>query len=227
MSFEGQSSPPISHQIKIMTYQFIFQLRVGDLVLLDGDQGKGFFSRLKSQLDTVLTFSPVHYFFFAEAPNDESVNELLVPPAGFDFLANIFGNRSHQKEGASSHRMSYIKHMGVKETLYHHMNADMVIATGSSFPLVAVTVSSKVCGHLDDASSGSSTIFPPYTRSCFFQPVVLFTKSKEGGFYPSQMRADYAMIGDDGTILSPTIAELSAQTLMRFLEVHDKEVPYG
>jgi hypothetical protein len=36
--------------------------------------------------------------------------------------------------------------MDVKDTLYHHMNADMVIATGSSFPLVAVTVSSKVRG---------------------------------------------------------------------------------
>lgn len=130
------------------------------MVLLDGDKGKGFFTRLKSQLDTVLTFSPVHYFFFAEAPNDEMVNELLVPPPGFAFLADIFGNRSHRNEGVFSQRMSYIKNMGVKETLYHHMNADMVIATGSSFPLVAVTVSSKVCGHLYVACSGSY-IFSP------------------------------------------------------------------
>ena len=41
------------------------------------------------------------------------------------------------------------------------------------------------------------------------------------------MRADYALIGDDGTVLAPTIAELSAHALMRFLEVHEKNVPYG
>lgn len=41
------------------------------------------------------------------------------------------------------------------------------------------------------------------------------------------MRADYALIGDDGTILAPTLPELSAHALMRFLEVHEKHVPYG
>jgi len=114
------------------------------VVLFDGDRGKDFFTKLKSQLDKVLIFSPVHYFFFVEAPYDELVNEPAVPPTGFAFLADIFEDRSHGNEGAFSQRKSYIKHMGVKESLYHYMNADMVIATGSSFPLVAVTVSSKV-----------------------------------------------------------------------------------
>lgn len=80
--------------------------------------------------------------------------------------------------------------------------------------------------HEDLANSGSLVVSQSYTYFYCFQPVVLFTKSKEGGFYPSQMRGDYAMIGDDGAITSPTIAELSAQALMRFLEVHEKRVPY-
>jgi len=114
---------------------------VGDVVLFDGDQGKTFFTRLKAQLDTVLTFAPVHYFFFAETPDHKEVNENVAPPPGFSFLADIFEN-----ESAFPERISFIKHMDVKDTLYHHMNADMVIVTGSSFPLVALTVSSKVCG---------------------------------------------------------------------------------
>ena len=69
--------------------------------------------------------------------------------------------------------------------------------------------------------------FPSYMHPCVPQPVVLFSKSKEGDFYPTQMRADYALIGDDGTILVPTCAELAAHALMRFLEVHEKRVPYG
>ena len=119
---------------------------MGDVVLFDGDQGKKFFTRLKSELDTMLTFSPVHYFFFAEAPDHKKINDCLFPPPGFSFLADIFGRRSHGNESAFPERISFIKHMDVKDTLYHHMNADMVIATGSSFPLVAVTVSSKVRG---------------------------------------------------------------------------------
>ena len=116
------------------------------MVLRDGDQGQIFFAKLKSQLDTILTFAPVHYFFFAEAPNDEEVNNRLVPPPGFAFLADMFSRRTHENDGISPQQVSFIKQMGVKDTLYHHMNADMVIATGSSFPLVAVTVSSKVRG---------------------------------------------------------------------------------
>ena len=207
---------------------------MGDVVLLDGDQGKKFFTRLKSQLDIILTFSPVHYFFFAEAPNHKEVNDRLVPPPGFSFLVDVFGRRSHGNESAFPERISFIKHMDVKDTLYHHMNADMVIATGSSFPLVAFTVSSKVsddfaCCRMACLSLTYSLIFSPpfYMHPCFSQPVVLFSKSKEGDFYPTQMRADYALVGDDGTILSPTIAELSAHALMRFLEVHEKTVPYG
>lgn len=114
------------------------------MVLFGGDQGQKFFCRLKGQLDTILTFSPVHYVFFAEAPNNKDVNDQLVPPPGFAFLADIFGRTSHGNEGAFPQQVSFVKHMDVKETLYHLMNADMVIATGSSFPLVAVTVSSKV-----------------------------------------------------------------------------------
>jgi hypothetical protein len=58
------------------------------------------------------------------------------------------------------------------------------------------------------------------------QPILLFTRSKEGGFYPTQMRSDYARVEETGEILRPTLSELAAHVLTRYLEVHDKRVPY-
>lgn len=58
------------------------------------------------------------------------------------------------------------------------------------------------------------------------QPILLFTRSKEGGFYPTQMRSDYASVEETGEILRPTLSELAAQVMIRYLEVHDKDAPY-
>jgi hypothetical protein len=41
-------------------------------------------------------------------------------------------------------RVSYVNNMNVKSTLYHQMNADMIVTTGSSFAFVAPTISNKV-----------------------------------------------------------------------------------
>ena len=41
-------------------------------------------------------------------------------------------------------RVSYVNNMNVKSTLYHQMNADRIVTTGSSFAFVAPTISNKV-----------------------------------------------------------------------------------
>lgn len=73
------------------------------------------------------------------------------------------------------------------------------------------------------STSTTLLVLPPqYTP----QPLLLFTRSKEGGFYPTQMRSDYASVEETGNILQPTLSELAAQVLTRFLEVHEKDAPY-
>lgn len=135
------------------------QIRVGDIALLAEDKGgPTFFTNLKQELDVVLsTLFPVHYYFFAEVPANATTSESQItpPPPGFEFLSEIFqdqdekgnvGGNEKDQRGSTQHlqRVSFISHMDAKATLYHQMNADMVITTGSSFPLVGVTVSPKV-----------------------------------------------------------------------------------
>lgn len=121
------------------------QLRSGDITLMSGEQGHRFFMRLKEQLEVVLKGFRVHYHFFVEVPSDEDhVSDPQVPPKEFPFLRDVFQSPRAQNRDESVERVSYIKNMDVKATLYHQMNADMIITTGSSFPLLAATVSPKV-----------------------------------------------------------------------------------
>lgn len=109
---------------------------------MSGEKGKRFFERLKSQLDIVLKDFRVHYYFFVEVPNDErGIHDDQVAPSDFPFLGYIFGALS---ESNRPERASFVKNMDVKATLYHQMSADMLVTTGSSFPLLAATVSPKV-----------------------------------------------------------------------------------
>jgi len=55
---------------------------------------------------------------------------------------------------------------------------------------------------------------------------VLFGRPKEGDFYPTQLRDDYALVDDDGTIIQPSLSELRGRVLRRHAEIHDKTVPY-
>lgn len=103
------------------------QLRVGDIVL-HGDSVM-YFEKLKQQLDLVLTDFPVHYYFIAERPG------LVGQP--FPFLNGIFAT-------PEASRVTYLNDLDVKTSLFHMMNADMLITTGSSFPLIASTISAKV-----------------------------------------------------------------------------------
>lgn len=230
------------------------------MTLLGKDKGGlEFFTKLKSQLDAVLSSTfPVHFYFFAEAPNTRSAQQdygkekkggkgegavdkvrkegvwwrltfratgerrqarissapppdaLLSPtpqtnavfgeaPQAFAFLRDIF----QQPPDLPIHkpqRVSFVNDLGVPATVLHQMNADMVVTTGSSFPLVAVTASPK--------------------------PVVLYGKPKEGGFFEATIRPDYALVGDDGVIFRPSLSELQARVVVRYAEVHDKTVPY-
>lgn len=65
-----------------------------------------------------------------------------------------------------------------------------------------------------------------YTTQHTPQPVVVFSKTKEGGFFPATIRPDYALLNDTGLIFEPTLSELRARVLIRYAEVHDKVVPY-
>lgn len=110
---------------------------------MSGEKGQRFFGRLKSQLNVVLKDFRVHYYFFVEVPkNERHINDDQVAPRDFPFLGDIFGASS--ENFTRSERVSFIKNMDVKATLYHQMNADMLVTTGSSFPLLAATVSPKV-----------------------------------------------------------------------------------
>ena len=71
------------------------------------------------------------------------------PPKAFLFLRDIFQQPPAPPALALAspfkpQRVSFVNDLDVKATIYHQMNADMVVATGSSFPFVAVTVSPKV-----------------------------------------------------------------------------------
>lgn len=72
------------------------------------------------------------------------------PPRSFAFLRDIFQKppapikANKAAKAAKPQRVSFVNDLDVKATIYHQMNADMVVATGSSFPFVAVTVSPKV-----------------------------------------------------------------------------------
>ena len=106
---------------------------------MSGERGRHFFARLKSQLDVVLQNFRVHYYFFAEVPQKKSSShDEQAAPEAFGFLNDIFLAHRHDL------RASYIKNMDVRRTLFQHMNADMIITTGSSFPLLAATISPKV-----------------------------------------------------------------------------------
>jgi len=51
---------------------------------------------------------------------------------------------SQDNETLIPQAVSYHHNLGVQATLYNLMNADMVVTTGSSFPLVAIQASPKV-----------------------------------------------------------------------------------
>ena len=106
------------------------KLRVGDINLHSSDSGH--FEHLQNELHDVLSEWHVHYYFISEAPQ-KGDNEPV-----FTFLPDVF------KEDETV-KVSFLDHMDVPTSLFHMMNADMLVSTGSSFPHIAAMISPKVC----------------------------------------------------------------------------------
>ena len=142
------------HNTRISLYGHPLKLRTGDITLLAKKSGGlDFFARLKAQLDHILSSHfPAHYYFFAEAPDGYASprwdgNVFGEPPAAFSFFKELYRNTkasNSDKDGQHPYRVSFLNNIDVKTTVYHQMNADMVVTTGSSFPLVALTAYPKV-----------------------------------------------------------------------------------
>jgi len=68
----------------------LIQIRVGDIILHGGEDGKAYFTKIKEQLDLLLSDFPVHYHFFAEdQPEGGEESNLLAAPKGFEFLNQV------------------------------------------------------------------------------------------------------------------------------------------
>jgi hypothetical protein len=67
----------------------------------------------------------VHYYVFAECK--------ICPPPGFEFLREILPTES----------TDYVSDMNPEDTMYHFVNANILIETGSSFPSMAKIASPK------------------------------------------------------------------------------------
>jgi hypothetical protein len=110
-------------------YTVTVHIRTGDIHL--HDDASAYFQRLREQLDFYLGGFKVHYVIIAEAPDKGD------SPA-FDFIGDIFVNKPPRV------KVSHLNQMTALESLFHMMNADMLVTTGSSFPYIAVAVSPKV-----------------------------------------------------------------------------------
>lgn len=146
-------------------YNVVVHLRVGDMVLhgsyADSNPfrnrdpalqnhnatGYAYYSRLKGELDQVLSeFDRIHYIFISREPERGEVGA----PEEMPFFDEIYGPSSDTNADAdagddtgASVRVSYLNDLDPRESLYHMMNADMLVSPGSSFPAIAATLSPK------------------------------------------------------------------------------------
>lgn len=59
------------------------------------------------------------------------------------------------------------------------------------------------------------------------QPLVVYSKPKEGGFFLTNLRPEYVLVNENGTIFEPpSLSEVKARAVVRYAEVHDRVVPY-
>jgi len=108
--------------------------------------------------------------------------------------------------------------MDVRSTLYHFMDADMLVLTGSSFPYMAALVTPK--------------------------PVILMAQPKEasrqgprgegtvggtwfGGYGIGGRTGGIALLSEQGNVISPeTDTEWRAMVEMKYLDSAGRRVPY-
>lgn len=113
-----------------------------------------------------------HVYFLSDGGRGKEGD---LPPAGYDFLPSLFSG-----DGL---RVSFVlRRMDARSALFHMMNADMLVMTGSSFPYVAALFS--------------------------YKPVVLMAVPKEGRHYGIYRQHDTVLLDQAGSITSPTMSEV-------------------
>ncbi|GAB5031451.1 Hypothetical protein NocV09_00600040 [Nannochloropsis oceanica] len=128
---------------------------------------------------------------------------------------NTYQTRTIRKQRI---RVSYHGRMDVRSTLYHFMDADMLVLTGSSFPYMAALVTPK--------------------------PVILMAQPKEasrqgprgegtvggtwfGGYGIGGRTGGIALLSEQGNVISPeTDTEWRAMVEMKYLDSAGRRVPY-
>jgi hypothetical protein len=106
------------------TYNVVWHLRVGDVNLHAGER-EYFFTIWDQVYRAIAPLGlPVRNFIFSKNVRGQ-------PPSGYEFLQEL-------------PNVTFVRQIAVDLTLYHMINADMLIGTGSSLPIIAQTVSWKV-----------------------------------------------------------------------------------
>lgn len=128
----------------------------------------------------------VHHYFFAE---DEQHPH--TPPDAFAFLAEpgLFGVQAN---------VTFVGTMRPEPTVYHLMNADALVTTGSSFPIVAAVASWK--------------------------PLLFLGRPKEGP-YGVHALCDSVLLDDKGGLAEDSIAAVRTRAQAKYRQFHAGRVP--
>lgn len=65
-----------------------------------------------------------------------------------------------------------------------------------------------------------------YDMLSYLQPVVIFGKPKENGFFPGLAREDFILLENDGVMVYPTRSEIQALIATRYEEFHGRVFPF-
>lgn len=108
--------------------------------------------------------------------------------------------------------------MDVRSTLYHFMDADMLVLTGSSFPYMAALLTPKpviLLGQPKEASRGGPKGEDTVGGAWF------------GGYGIGGRSGGIALLTDQGKVVSPeTDTEWRAMVEMKYLDAAGRRVPY-
>jgi hypothetical protein len=163
-------------------YNVVIHIRTGDIKY---PADPAFLRQVKAELDVLLQDQPVYYYFIAEDP--EAGDDR--PPRGFEYLSKVF-------KGA---RVKFLNKLDVRASLYHMMNADLLVMTGSGFPYIAAVTSWK--------------------------PVVLHGPNKEGEHELFQHK-DWIRLDAKGVMYEPpALSEVYAKIMVKKHLFHGRTVP--
>jgi hypothetical protein len=161
----------------------VIHIRVGDI---SHPASPVFLQNVKSSLDILLQDERVHYYFIAEDPKAGDHQ----PPKGFEYILKTFNGT----------QFTFMNSLDVRSSLYHMMNADMLVMTGSGFPYIAAVTSWK--------------------------PVVLHGANKVGE-YEMYKHRDWIRLDKKGVIYEPrSLSEVYRKITVKKHLFHGKTVPY-